>query len=145
MRDLSHGLGLDDYPLMLRYAYYYNTYLIEAVLYLDIWGYNDSLNTKHWFPELIANYCMMQYFAGKEKGIKHRVYERNAFYHLKKRAIDYDKDTSWVGIPVPIDFELLQDCCGVVFSSCNIIEKKLISFFARVFIICISTLLRSLM
>ena len=132
-RSQGDGLGLDDYPLMLRYAYYYNTYLIEDVLYLDSWGYNDSLNTKHWFPELIANYYMMTYFAGKEKGIKRRVYERNAFYLLKKRAIDYDKGTSWVGIPVPIDFELLQDCCGVDFSSCNIIEEKLISFFARVF------------
>lgn len=49
-RSQGDGIGLDDYPLMMRFAYYYNTYLLEDELYLNSWAHNDSLNTKHWYP-----------------------------------------------------------------------------------------------
>lgn len=131
-RSQGDGIGLDDYPLMLRYAYYYNTYLIEFVLYLDSWGYNDSLNTKHWFPELIENYYMWIYFANRMGKIKKKIYTVNAKYLLNKRALEYDKGTSWVGIPVPIDMELLQRYCNVDFKSCNKIEGIIFSTLAKI-------------
>ena len=130
-RSQGDGIGLDDYPLMLRFAYYYNTYLIESVLYLDSWGYNDSLNTKHWFPELVENYYMWIYFANKMGGLKKIIYKKNAKYLLRKRAIEYDNGTSWVGIPVPIDMNLLQEYCNVNFGTCNKLEGYLVSFLAR--------------
>ena len=131
-RNQGDGIGLDDYPLMLRYAYYYNTYLIESVLYLDSWGYNDSLNTKHWFPELVENYYMWIYFANYIGGIRRKIYRANAKYLLRKRAIEYDNGTSWVGIPVPIDMDLLQQYCNVDFSSCTKLGGIIFSYLARI-------------
>ena len=40
-----------------------NTYLLEDELYLNSWAHNDSLNTKHWYPELVENYYMWLYFS----------------------------------------------------------------------------------
>ena len=131
-RSQGDGIGLDDYPLMLRFAYYYNTYLIESVLYLDTWGYNDSLNTKHWFPELVENYYMWIYFANKIGGLFGYIYKRNAMYLLRKRAVEYDNGTSWVGIPVPIDMSLLQAYCNVNFKKGTALEELIVSFLARV-------------
>lgn len=130
-RNQGIGIGLDDYPLMLRYAYYYNTFLIESSLYLDSWGYNDSLNIKHWFPELVENYYMWIYFADRFGGIQKYIYKKNAKYLLRNRAVEYDNGTSWVGIPVPIDMDLLQQYCQVDFSSCSKLEGFVFSFLAR--------------
>lgn len=130
-RNQGDGIGLDDYPLMLRFAYYYNTYLIEANLYLDSWGYNDSLNIKHWFPELVENYYMWIYFANQYGGIRKYIYTKNAKYLLRKRAIEYDDGTSWVGVPVPIDMDLLQKYCNVNFETCNKVEEIVYSILAR--------------
>lgn len=135
-RSQGDGLGLDDYPLMLKFAYYYNTYLIESVLYLDSWGYNDSLNIKHWFPELIENYYMWIFFAKRIGGLKGYIYKKNAKYLLQKRAIEYDNGTSWVGVRVPIDMELLQKYCNVDFGTCRKAEEKLVSFLSRTFNFC---------
>lgn len=132
-RSQGDGIGLDDYPLMLRYAYYFNTYLIESNLYCDSWGYNDSLNIKHWFPDLVENYYLWKYFALKMKGIKKFIYLKNAIYLLKKRAEEYDNGTSWVGIRVPIDMKLVQCYCDVNFSKCNKFEGAIVSFLARCF------------
>lgn len=130
-RNQGDGIGLDDYPLMLRYAYYYNTYLIESTLYLDSWGYNDSLNIKHWFPELVENYYLWMYFANRFGGIQKYIYEKNAKYLLKSRAVEYDNGTSWVGIPVPIDMNLLQQYCQVDFNSCSKLGGLVFPFLAR--------------
>lgn len=118
-RNQGDGIGLDDYPLMLRYAYYYNTYLIESVLYLDSWGYNDSLNLKHWFPELIENYYMWIFFANRFGGFKKIIYKNYAKYLLKRRAKEYNNGTSWIGVPVSMDMELLQKYCDVNFDKCT--------------------------
>lgn len=112
-RSQGDGLGLDDYPLMMKYAYYYNTYLLDKVMYVDSWGYNDSLNTKHWYPELVENYYMWIYFANKEKGVVKRILKKRAQYLLSFRAREFNDGTSWVGVPVAIDFEELMSCCNV--------------------------------
>ena len=112
-RSQNDGIGLDDYPLMMRYAYYYNTYLIEDVLYLDSWGYNDSLNTKHWYPELVENYYMWLYFAKRERKFLQPAYKAKAKYLLKKRSLEYHNGTSWVGVKVEIDFDQLKEDCNV--------------------------------
>lgn len=135
-RNQGDGIGLDDYPLMLRFAYYYNTYLIESILYLDSWGYNDSLNTKHWFPELVENYYMWIYFANSFGGLSKIIYKNNAKYLLRKRAIEYDNGTSWVGIPVPIDMTLLQEYCSVDFDTCNKLGEVFYSLLARLLNYC---------
>lgn len=110
-RSQGDGIGLDDYPLMMRFAYYYNTYLLEENLYLNSWAHNDSLNTKHWYPELVENYYMWLYFANKEKGLKKKLYLKKAKYLLLERAKIYKSGRSWVGVPIDIDYdELKHDC-----------------------------------
>lgn len=111
-RSQGDGIGLDDYPLMMRYAYYYNTYLVEKILYLNSWGYNDSLNTKHWYPELVENYYMWLFFADKEKyKILRFFYRKAARFLLLERARIYKSGRSWVGVPVEIDYEQLKADC----------------------------------
>lgn len=110
-RSQGDGIGLDDYPLMMRFAYYYNTYLIEDELYLNSWAFNDSLNTKHWYPELVENYYMWLYFARKENRVKGFFYKKAARSLLLERARIYKSGKSWVGVPVEIDYrELEHDC-----------------------------------
>ncbi len=111
-RSQGDGIGLDDYPLMMRYAYYYNTYLLENVLYLNSWAYNDSLNIKHWYPELVENYYMWLYFAEKEKNkILSFFYRKAAKYLLLERARIYKSGRSWVGVPIEIDYGQLKEDC----------------------------------
>lgn len=121
------GLGLDDYPLMMRYAYYYNTYLVDAVLYMDSWGYNDSLNVSHWYPELIANYYMWRCMEKKRFGIIKWAYSVKDKYNLTKRAKEYEDGTSWVGKKIDINYEELYSICGVQ----NPTIPWLISYIAR--------------
>lgn len=102
-RSQSDCIGLDDYTLMMYYAYNYNTYLVDEVLYLDSWGYNDSLNTSYWYPQLVADYYMWIYFANKEIWPIRQIYKARARYLLKRRAEDYRSGTSWVGVPIEID------------------------------------------
>ena len=110
-RSQGDGIGLDDYPLMMKFAYYFNTYLLEEELYLNSWACNDSLNTKHWYPELVENYYMWLYFAKKEKNIKRFFYEKAAKYLLLERAKIYKSGKSWVGVPIKVDYgELKHDC-----------------------------------
>lgn len=132
-RSQGDGIGLDDYPLMMRFAYYYNTYLIEEVLYLDSWGYNDSLNTKHWYPELVENYYMWMYFANRETALLRPIYKRKAKFLLRKRAQAYSDGTSWVGVKVEIDFEQLKIDCNVDYMKGNRIEEIISSMLVKLF------------
>ena len=120
------AFGLDDYTLMLRYAHYYNTYLIDEVLYLNCWGYNDSLNTKHWFPQLISDYYMCLYFAERENFILRALYKLRARDLMIERATDFHNGTSWVGVPVEIDFEELRRICGLKSLKYNRVLRKLL-------------------
>lgn len=110
-RSQGDGIGLDDWPLMLRFAHYFNTYLLEDVLYLNSWAHNDSLNTKHWYPELVENYYMWLYFADKENRFLKFIYRKAAKCLLLERARIYKSGKSWVGVPIEIDFEQLQKDC----------------------------------
>lgn len=132
-RSQGVALGLDDYTLMLRFAHYYNTYLLDDVLYLNSWGYNDSLNTKHWYPELIANYYMCLYFAKRENPILRYFYSVRARHMLIERAIAYDNGTSWVGVPVEIDFEELKKICNLDSLKVNKLGEKIVRFAVRCF------------
>lgn len=110
-RSQGDGIGLDDWPLMLRFAHYYNTYLLEDVLYLNSWAHNDSLNTRHWYPELVENYYMWLYFADRENRLLKLIYRKAAKCLLLERARIYKSGKSWVGVPIQIDYEQLrQDC-----------------------------------
>lgn len=110
-RSQGDGIGLDDWPLMLRFAHYYNTYLLEDVLYLNSWAHNDSLNTRHWYPELVENYYMWLYFADRENRFLKLIYRKAAKCLLLERARIYKSGKSWVGVPIQIDYEQLrQDC-----------------------------------
>ncbi len=131
-RSQGDGLGLDDYPLMLRYAHYYSTYLLEDVLYLNSWGYNDSLNTKHWYPELIANYYMMLYFAEKENPVSRWFYRKRARHLLIERARAYSDGSSWVGVPIDIDFADLKRCCRLRDLKVNPLARSIVHFVTRV-------------
>ena len=133
-RSQGDGLGLDDYPLMMRFAYYYNTYLLDEVMYVDSWGYNDSMNTKHWYPELIENYYMWIYFANKEKGMIKKVFEKRAEYLLSKRAKTFDDGSSWVGVPVEINFEELKCCCKLDKLSVNPVMNKILEYLIKLVI-----------
>lgn len=126
------AFGLDDYTLMLRYAHYYNTYLIDEVLYLNCWGYNDSLNTKHWFPQLIADYYMWIYFAERENLILRPLYKLRAKHLMIERAVQFDNGTSWVGVPVKIDFEELRRICGLKSLKYNRVFRKLLRGLIRI-------------
>lgn len=132
-RSQGDGIGLDDWPLMMRYAYYYNTYLVEDILYLASWAYNDSLNTKHWYPELVENYYMWLYFAKREPPIIRNIYKTRAKYLLKERAIQYKNGTSWLGIPINIDMEQLKNDCEVDFMNGNKFEEKITWFLIKCF------------
>lgn len=112
-RGQGRALGLDDYPLMLRFAHHYNTYLIDDVLYKNSWGYNDSLNLKHWYPQLIADYYMWLDLAKRECFLLRPLFRIRARHLLSKRAKEFNDGTSWVGVPVPIDFEQLKQDCRV--------------------------------
>lgn len=127
------ALGLDDYTLMLRYAYYYNTYLIDEVMYLDSWGYNDSLNTKHWFPQLICDYYMWLYFAERENFFLKHLYKIRARHLTIERARDFAAGTSWVGVPVDIDFDQLQQICQFRSLKVNTLFEKAVRFAVRCF------------
>lgn len=118
-RSQGDGIGLDDYPLMLRFAYYYNTYLIEDDLYLNSWAHNDSRNTKHWYPELVENYYMWLYFAKKETKFKRFFYEKAAKCLLLERARIYKSGKSWVGVPIDIDYNELKNDCELKNTSIN--------------------------
>ena len=107
------ALGLDDYPLMMRYAYYFNTYYLDMPMYVDSWGYNDSLNTKHWYPELIANYYMWKCIETKMSGIVKWAYSEKDKYNLITRAKAYEDGTSWVGKKIDIDYDELYRVCGI--------------------------------
>lgn len=131
-RSQGDGIGLDDYPLMLRYAYKYNTYLLDEVMYVDSWGYNDSMNTKHWYPELIENYYLWKYFANKEHGLLKKALMTKAKYLLSIRAHEFNDGTSWVGIPVPIDFEELKSCCEIDNYRVNPLYNKLITWYIKI-------------
>lgn len=110
-RSQGDGIGLDDWPLMLRFAHYYNTYLLEDVLYLNSWAHNDSLNTRHWYPELVENYYMWLYFADRENRFLKLIYRKAAKCLLLERARIYKSGKSWVGVPIQIDYEQLQKDC----------------------------------
>lgn len=126
-RGQGRALGLDDYPLMLRFAYHYNTYLIDDILYKNSWGYNDSLNLKHWYPQLIADYYMWLYFAKKEPFFLRPLFRARARHLLSQRATEFNDGTSWVGVPVPIDFEQLKQDCAV--SSLEV--NPIVAYFVR--------------
>ena len=131
-RSQGDGLGLDDYPLMLRYAYKYNTYLLDEVMYIDSWGYNDSMYTKHWYPELIENYYMWLYFANKEHGFLRKILKIKAKYLLSIRAKQFSEGTSWVGIPVDIDFDELKKICNIEDYHVNKTLNRILSIIIRV-------------
>lgn len=131
-RSQGDGIGLDDYPLMMRFAHYYNTYLLEDVLYLNSWGYNDSLNTKHWYPELVENYYMWIYFAKKEKKIAQYIYRQRANSLLYYRAKQYKNGTSWVGVPIDINFEQLKQDCQINKFNTSVLKKKLTGVLVKV-------------
>lgn len=123
---MGDGIGLDDYQLMMKYAYYYNTYLLEDVLYLNSWGYNDSLNTEFWYPELVENYYMWLFFANKEEnGLLRYFYKKAARYLLLERARIYKSGRSWVGVPVEIDYSQLQSDCQLKSLKMNRIMEAL--------------------
>ena len=126
------GLGLDDYPAMMRFAYYYNTYYVNMPLYVDSWGYNDSLNIKHWYPELIANYYMWKCMEKKRRGLIRWAYNKKDKYNLIRRAKEYENGTSWVGKKVPIDYEELYRECGITSEKLPIISNYLSRFIVRV-------------
>ena len=125
------ALGLDDYTLMLRYAHYYNTYLIDEVLYLNSWAHNDSLNTRHWFPQLICDYHMWLYFADRENFLLKPLYKIRARHMTIQRAHEFADGTSWVGVPVDIDFEELRRICGFRSLKVNPLFEKIIRFAVR--------------
>ena len=110
-RSQGDGIGLDDWPLMLCFAHFFNTYLLEDVLYLNSWAHNDSLNTKHWYPELVENYYMWLYFADKENRFLRLIYRKAAKCLLLERARIYKSGKSWVGVPIEIDYEQLRKDC----------------------------------
>jgi hypothetical protein len=112
---------------MLRFAYHYNTYLIDDILYKNSWGYNDSLNLKHWYPQLIADYYMWLYFAKKEPFFLRPLFRARARHLLSQRATEFNDGTSWVGVPVPIDFEQLKQDCAV--SSLEV--NPIVAYFVR--------------
>ena len=120
------AFGLDDYTLMLRFAHYYNTYLIDEVMYLNCWGHNDSLNTKHWFPQLISDYYMWLYFAEKETPLLRWLYRVRARHLTIERAVEFSDGTSWVGVPVEIDFEELKRICGFKSLKVNYLWMRLV-------------------
>ena len=126
------GLGLDDYPLMMRYAYYFNTFWLDMDLYIDSWGYNDSINPKHWYPELIANYYMWKCMEKKRIPFIRWAYQLKDIYNLKRRAYEFKDGTSWVGVKIDIDFKELYEVCNVP-QWPPVME--LITFFARVIVL----------
>lgn len=120
------AFGLDDYTLMLRFAHYYNTYLVDEVLYLNCWAHNDSLNTRHWFPQLISDYYMWLYFADREKPLLRWLYRVRARHLTIERATLFQKGTSWVGVPVEIDFDELKRICGFKSLRVNYLFMRLV-------------------
>ena len=112
-RSQGMALGLDDYPLMMRYAYHYNTYYLDAVLYMDSWGFNDSLNIKHWYPQLIADYFMWKDMERKRGPLVRWAYDKKDKYMLIDRARAYADGTSYIGKKIPVDFKELYQICGI--------------------------------
>ena len=118
-RSQDVALGLDDYSLMMRYAYYYNTFYLDAVLYVDSWGFNDSLNTKHWYPQLIADYYMWKSIEKKRSGLIRYAYEQKDKYFLITRAREFADGTSYIKKKIPIDFEELYKVCDITSEEVN--------------------------
>lgn len=110
-RSQDDGLGLGDYTAMMRFSYYFKTYLLDDILYLNTWGYNDSLNLKLWFPELIANYYMDLFLAEKANIIWRKLYKNMAQILLLSRAVAYQNGKNWIGVPIEIDMNELKHAC----------------------------------
>jgi len=129
-RSQGDGLGLDDYPLMMRYAKTYNTYYLDADLYIDSWGYNDSLNPKHWYPELISNYYMWKNMESYRNKIIRWIYDKNDAACMLKRASEYANGTSWIGEKIDVDFDELCTICDI-----NLYRTKpILSFLCNLFV-----------
>lgn len=110
-RDLGDGLGASDYTTMLKYAYYYKTYLLNANLYLNGWGKNETLNLSHWYPELVANYYMQCFFNQSGNSIKRYLNKCRYINILLYRADTYNSGKNFSGEIIPVDVsELLKDC-----------------------------------
>jgi len=128
-RSQDIALGLDDYSLMMRYAYQFNTYYLDTVLYIDSWGFNDSLNLKHWYPQLIADYFMWKNIERKRSPLIRWAYKLKDVKVLVNRAVSYSDGTSYIKKKVPVDFDELYQICGLKSGKYN----KFITFIGRVF------------
>ena len=125
------GLGLDDYPLMMRYAYYFNTYYVDSALYADSWGFNDSLNTKHWYPELIANYYMWKNIEKKRSIAIRWIYAYMTKYMLIVRAKKFEDGTSFVKKKIDIDYKELYDVCNIKSDKFSSVWLKIVRFIVK--------------
>lgn len=110
-RDLGDGLGASDYTTMLKYAYYYKTYLLNANLYLNGWGENETLNLSHWYPELVANYYMQCFFNKSGNSIKRYLNKCRYINILLYRVDTYNSGKNFSGKVISVNVnELLTDC-----------------------------------
>lgn len=145
-KDMKQGIGLSDYPAMLKYAYYYNTYLLDTELYLNGWGVNDTLNVEHWYPELIANYYMFLFFNQKKHPLVKYLNKCRYLNILLSWVDDYNSGNNFLNTIIPVDMsQLLYDCnlkrlpnryyCKLISKCVGLIKKIRLKLIEKRFII----------
>ena len=111
--DMDDGLGISDYPAMLKYCYYYNIYYLDKILYFNGWGENDTLNISHWYPEIVANYYMQMYFYSKLKMPAKLLYSIRCAHRAYSTAKQYNSGNNFLGKVIPVDIDQLRSDCGI--------------------------------
>ena len=124
-RDFGQGLGLSDYTAMLKYAYYYNTYHVGFLSYLNGWGKNDSLNLSLWYPEMVANYHMQMFFNKKGNYLIRYLNKCKYTSILYRQAQQYNSGRNFSGKVIPVDMEQMERDCEIKRTP-NLLYYKLI-------------------
>lgn len=112
-RDMGDGLGVDDYICMTKYAYYFKTYYVDVITYLNGYGVNETLNLSIWYPEMIANYYMQLCLIREKNILVSNLYRRRYISSLYRKAEQYNSGKNFSGQIIPIDIAEMERDCGL--------------------------------
>lgn len=112
-RDLGDGLGVDDYICMTKYAFYFKTYYVDVITYLNGYGVNETLNLSIWYPEMISNYYMQLCLIKDKNLLVNILFRRRYISSLYSKAEQYNSGNNFSGQIIPVDIAEMERDCGL--------------------------------